>query len=372
MSKLFEPLQIGPLTVPNRVAIAPMCQYSANDGAASDWHLAQWTQYALARAGVVVIEATAVERAGRISHGCLGLYSDACEAAFARHLGGARRHAAPDTAWFVQLAHAGRKGSAQRPWEGGKALSAGEDAWQTFAPSAIAFNDGWPTPAALDEAGIQRVIESFVAAARRAVRVGVDGIELHIAHGYLMHEFFSALTNKRTDQWGGSLENRMRLPVAVARAVKAVLPANVALAARITGSDWVEGGVNPDDTVALAKALKGEGVSYLCVSSGALIATAQIPLGPGYQVPFAERVKRDTGVVTRAVGLIADPRQAEDIVASGKADCIAIARGWLDNPHWVWHAAERLGAKIAYPPQYIGAAPGIWPGTAIARPPAKV
>lgn len=372
MPQLFDSLSFGPVTVPNRVAVAPMCQYSANDGAASDWHLAQWTQYALSRAGYVVLEATGVERIGRISHGCLGLYSDACEAAMARMLAAAKLSADPQTKWGVQLAHAGRKGSAQRPWEGGGPLKPEQDPWQTVAPSAIPFHDGWHTPLALDEAGIARVVAAFVEAAKRAARIGFDTIELHMTHGYLMHEFLSPLSNTRTDQWGGSLENRMRMALTVTRAVKAVLPAHMALTARITGSDWMDGGVTPDECVTLAKALKAEGVVYACVSSGGLVATAKIPQVAGYQVPFAAKVKAESGIVTRAVGLIAEPHQANEIVASGQADCVALARGLLDDPRWVWHAAEKLGAPLALPRQYERAAPKLWPGAAIARPPAKV
>ena len=372
MPQLFDALAIGPITVPNRVTIAPMCQYSANDGCASDWHIAQWTSYGLSRAGLVIVEATGVERAGRISHGDLGLYSDACEAAAARALAVARLNSDPATKWGVQLAHAGRKASAQRPWEGGGALNGTQDPWQTFAPSAIPFHDGWHTPQALDEAGILRIIDLFVAAAKRAVRAGFDAIELHGCHGYLMHEFFSPLSNKRTDQWGGSVENRMRLVLSVARAVKAAVPSHIAVGARISGSDWMDGGATPDEAVALAKALKAEGIVYACVSSGGLVATAKIPQVPGYQVPFAEKVKAESGIVTRAVGLIADANQANDIIASGKADQVALARAMLDNPRWVWHAAEKLGAKLNLPPQFERAGANLWPGAQIARPPAKV
>lgn len=372
MPQLFDALTMGPVTLPNRVAIAPMCQYSADDGCASDWHIAQWTSYGLSRAGLVIVEATGVERSGRISHGDLGIYSDACEAAMARVLAVGRRNSDPATKWGIQLAHAGRKGSAQRPWEGGGPLGAHQDPWPTSAPSAIAFHDGWHTPQALDEAGVARVIDLFVAAAKRAVRVGFEVLELHGAHGYLLHEFFSPLSNKRTDQWGGSLENRMRLILAIARAVKAAVPAHIAVGARITGSDWMEGGVTPDDTVALAKALRAEGIAYACVTSGGLVATAKIPQVANYQVPFAEKVRRESGIVTRAVGLIAEAHQADEIISTGKADQVAIARAMLDDPRWVWHAAEKLGAKLNFPPQMERAGMKLWPGAQIARPPAKV
>ncbi len=368
MSHLFSPLAVGPITLPNRIAVSPMCQYSADDGSASDWHLQHLMQYAIGRAGMVVLEATAVERRGRISHGCLGLYSDANEAALARALNAARRVAAPGTAFAIQLAHAGRKASCQFPFQGGGPLPRGEDPWTTVAPSAIPFADGWHVPEALDEAGLARVVAAFRQAAERSVRLGFDAIELHVAHGYLLHEFLSPFSNKRSDAYGGKLEGRMRLPLEVARAVRAVVPKTIALGARITGSDWADGGLTPDDAVVFAKALKGIGADYACVSSGGNVSTAKIPIAPGYQVPFAAKVKAGSGLVTRAVGLIAAPEQAEAIIAEGQADFVALARAFLDDPRWVWHAAERLGAEISYPPQYARVSRAIWPGAALVRP----
>jgi 2,4-dienoyl-CoA reductase-like NADH-dependent reductase (Old Yellow Enzyme family) len=368
VTHLFSPLSLGPVELPNRIAVAPMCQYSANDGSASDWHLQHLMQFAIGRAGMVVLEATAVERAGRISHGCLGLYSDANEAALARVLDPARRIAAPGTCFAIQLAHAGRKASCQAPFQGGRPLPRGEDPWPTVAPSAIPFADGWHVPEALDAKSLERVIAAFRQAAERAARLGFDAIELHGAHGYLLHEFLSPLSNRRTDAYGGSTENRMRFPLEVARAVRAVVPATTALGARITGSDWTDGGLTIDDAVAFAKALKAIGTDYVCVSSGGNVSTAKIPLVPGYQVPFAAKVKAAAGIVTRAVGLIATPEQAEAIVAEGQADFIAMARAFLDDARWVWHAAERLGAEISYPPQYARVSRAIWPGAALVRP----
>lgn len=364
---LFTPLAIGPVTVPNRIAVAPMCQYSANDGAASDWHIQHLMQLAMSRAGLVVLEATGVERIGRITHHCLGLYTDLNEAALARALDAARRVATPDTKWGIQLAHAGRKASTNVPWEGGSSLTATGDAWITVAPSAEAFGR-YTTPAALDAAGMNRVKAAFVQAAVRAARLGFDVIELHAAHGYLMHQFLSPLSNHRTDQYGGSLANRMRFPLEVARAIKAVMPAHMALGARITGHEWVEGGIDVAEATAFANALQAEGVTYVCVTSGGNVATAQIAVGPNYQVPFAAAVKSGSTIVTRAVGMIADPQQANDIITSGQADQVALARALLDNPRWVWHAAEKLGATIAYPPQYERAAAQLWPGAQLARP----
>ncbi len=368
MTHLFSPLDVGPLTLANRIAVAPMCQYSADDGSATDWHLQHLMQLAMSGAGLVVLEATGVERTGRITPGCLGLYSDANEAALARALGAARKVAVPGTRFAIQIAHAGRKASSQRPWEGGRFLSEAEGAWPTVAPSAIPYWPDGPVPAALDEAGMARVVAAFRQAAERAVRLGFDAVELHMAHGYLMQSFISPLANKRTDAYGGSPDARMRFPLKVARAVRAVVPADKVLGARINGTDWAEGGLTPDDAVFQAARLKTAGVDYVCISGGGAVLQMKVPVGPGYQVPIAARVKAEAGIVTRAVGLIVEPVQAEAIVASGRADCVALARAILDNPRWVWHAAERLGAKIAYPPQYARAAAAVWPGARIARP----
>jgi len=364
---LFTPLAIGPITVPNRVAVAPMCQYSANDGAASDWHLQHLMQLAMSRAGLVILEATGVERIGRITHHCLGLYTDLNEAALARALEAARRVADPATKWGIQLAHAGRKASTHVPWKGGASLTASEDAWTTVAPSAEAFGR-YAAPAALDTAGMDRIKAAFVQAAVRSARLGFDVIELHAAHGYLLHQFLSPLSNRRTDDYGGSLENRMRFPLEIARAIKAIMPAHMGLGARITGYEWVPGGIDTAEATALANALQAEGVTYVCITSGGNVAAAQIAVGPNYQVPFAAAVKAGSTIVTRAVGMIADPQQANDIIASGQADQVALARALLDNPHWVWHAAEKLGATISYPPQYERASAKLWPGAVLARP----
>jgi 2,4-dienoyl-CoA reductase-like NADH-dependent reductase (Old Yellow Enzyme family) len=365
---LFSPLELGPVTLPNRIAVSPMCQYSADDGSANDWHLQHLMQLGMSGAGLAMVEATAVERAGRITHGCLGLYSDANEAALARVLKAARKVAVGGTRFGIQLAHAGRKGSSQRPWEGGRPLAEGEGAWPTVAPSAIPLIEGTPAPAALDDAGMEGILAAFRRAAERAVRLGFDAVELHNAHGYLLHAFVSPLSNRRTDAWGGSLENRLRFPLAAARAVRAAVPRSVALGARITGTDWAEGGLTAEDAVVHAAALKAAGYDYVCVSGGGAVAKMNIALGPGYQVPMAAKVRAQTGIAVRAVGLIVEPAQAEAVVASGQADFVAMARAFLDNPRWVWHAAERLGARVAYPPQYARVARSLWPGAAMARP----
>jgi NADPH2 dehydrogenase len=362
-SALFSPIRLAGLEVPNRIVVSPMCQYSADDGVGNDWHMTHLGMLANSGAGMLVIEATHVERRGRITHGCLGLYSDACEAALerivyhCRHIGSAKL--------AIQLAHAGRKASAQRPWEGAKALTPAEDAWPTIAPSALPFGPGWHTPTAMTEDDMARVTMAFVDAAKRAVRVGFDAVELHLAHGYLLHSFVSPLSNKRNDAWGGSLEGRMRFPLDVAKAVRAAMPREMPLGARITGSDWLDGGLTAADAVTLAKALKAAGLDYVDISSGNITVDSRAPTDPGYNVPLAEPVRRETGIATRVVGMIAGAKQAEDIVASGKADMVSMARAFLDDPHWAWHAAQALGAEVARPPQYARAAPKLWPGVAL-------
>ena len=365
-SPLFTPLTLRQLTLKNRIVVSPMCQYSAEDGSATDWHLLHLGSLALGGAGLLMLEATAVEAAGRISLGCLGLYSDANERALARIVGACRRFG--NTPLGIQLGHAGRKGSATRPWEGIRALTADEGAWTTRAPSALPLEGGWPAPEALGAAEIEALVDTFVAATRRAARLDLDLVELHCAHGYLLHEFLSPIANHRDDAYGGSLENRMRLPLRIAAAVRAAWPAERPLGARITGTDWLEGGFGIDDAVVFARALKAAGCDYVCVSSGGIVTKAPIPIGPGYQLSLAERVRREAGIATRGVGLIAEPHQAAAVIASGQADMVAMARAFLDDPHWAWHAAEALGEKTAMPPQYARVRADLWPGAALARP----
>lgn len=366
---LFSPLRLGPIDLPNRLAVAPMCQYSADDGSATDWHLQHLATLAMSGAGLVVVEATGVERHGRITHGCLGLYSDANEYALGRVLAFARTVALPGTKFGIQIGHAGRKASAKRPWEGPGPAT--EDPWITIAPSAIAFDDGWPTPAEMTAADMARVEAAFVDTAKRATRLGFEAIELHMAHGYLLAAFLSPLANKRLDGFGGDVESCRRFPMQVARAVRAAVPKHVALGARITGSDWAPGGLTPDDAVTLATRLKEAGLDYVCVSSGGITPKIRVPVSPGYQVPFAAKVKRESGITTRAVGLIVDPREADAILARGEADQIALARAFLDNPRWGWHAAETLGHDLPRPPQYDRVKAKLWPGAALLRPPAR-
>jgi 2,4-dienoyl-CoA reductase-like NADH-dependent reductase (Old Yellow Enzyme family) len=365
-SPLFAPITLGGVTLANRIAVSPMCQYSAVAGSATDWHLQHLGSLSLSGAGVLVLEATAVEPAGRITPRCLGLYSDANEAALTPAIALCRRWGS--TRLGIQLAHAGRKASAKIPWEGGGPLGSGEGAWQTVASSAIPFGDNWPMPQALDEAGLTRIREAFVDAARRADRLGFDLVELHGAHGYLLHSFVSPVSNQRTDRYGGSLGNRMRFPLEVAAAVRAVWPREKALGMRITGSDWIPGALTSQDAGIFANELHEIGYDYVCVSSGGINPQARIAVAPGYQVPFAEAVKKASGIAVRTVGMIADPHQAEAIVAEGRADWVALARGFLDNPRWAWHAADILGAQADCPPQYERARSKLWPGAALAHP----
>jgi 2,4-dienoyl-CoA reductase-like NADH-dependent reductase (Old Yellow Enzyme family) len=357
-SRLFSPLSIGGMALANRITVAPMCQYSAVDGSMTDWHMMHLGSLAISGASMLVIEATGVVPEGRITPQCVGLYSDANEAAMKRVVDYCR--SVSEILIGVQLAHAGRKGSAERPWEGRGPLPAGSpDAWQTVAPSAVPLAPGWPAPRALTRADLDRVKEAFVASARRAARIGLDFIELHTTHGYLLSEFLSPLANRRDDEYGGSLENRMRFPLEVVGAVRAVW--NKPLGAKISGSDFAPGGWTPDDAVIYARSLRELGCDYVTVSGGGVVLDAKVPASPGYQVPFAEKVRRETGIITGAVGLISDPQQAEEIVASGKADFVSLARAMLFNPRWPWHAAVELGGVVKYPPQYERSAPKAWP-----------
>jgi 2,4-dienoyl-CoA reductase-like NADH-dependent reductase (Old Yellow Enzyme family) len=365
-SQLFSPYKLRALALKNRIVVSPMCQYSADDGVASDWHMAHLPTMAVSGAGLVMVEMTDIEPIGRITPGCLGLYSDACEAALKRVVQSMKRWGG--AAIGIQLAHAGRKGSTHKPWHGGAPLKPEEGAWQTVAPSPVPFAGGWPAPKELTEADMERVVGAFVAAAKRALRVGIDLVELHGAHGYLLHQFQSPISNKRTDKWGGSAENRLRFPLRVVEAVRAVWPDEKPLGMRISCHEWTDGGLTPDDAVVYARALKMRGVDYLCCSGGGNVATAKIPMAPGYMVEFAARVRREAGIATRAIGLILEPRQAERIVAEGHADMVALARAFLDDPRWGWHAAEALGEPIPAPPQYQRATRDTWAGAQIIRP----
>lgn len=354
--RLFQPVSIGDRTLGNRIVIAPMCQYSAEDGCMTDWHLIHLGGLALSGAGILTIEATGVLPEGRITYGDVGLYDDATEAAMARVLAGIR--AWSDMPIAIQLAHAGRKASCEKPWLGGAQIAPdAANGWQTVSASDLPMNAGENPPVALDKAGMQRVLAGFADAARRALRLGIDAIQLHGAHGYLIHQFLSPLSNRRDDEYGGSLENRMRFPLEIFDAVKAVVPAGYPVSVRVSGSDWIEDGWSGDDTVAFARALEARGCAAIHVSSGGIDPTAQIPVAPGYQVPLARAVKQAVAMPVIAVGLITAPEQAEAIVATGDADLIAIARAALYDPRWPWHAAAALGAHVRPAPQYLFSAP---------------
>lgn len=358
-SVLFTPFRLGTVELPNRIVVSPMCQYSAVDGVATDWHRIHLGQFALSRAGLVFVEATAVEPEGRITPGCLGLYSDDCERAL-KEVVAMFRAQAGTTRIGIQLGHAGRKASSRRPWEGGGGLPRQEGGWQTVAPSGVAFDDGRDPPQELDRAGLDRIRAAFARAAERAVHIGFDVIELHMAHGYLMHQFLSPLSNKRRDEYGGTLENRLRFPLEVFDAVRAVVPASTPLGLRVSATDWIDGGWTPEDTIVLAQEIERRGGSFIDVSTGGISTKAQIPLRPGYQVPFAMHIKERTAMAVMTVGLIADPRLADSIVASGQADLVSIGRAMLDDPRWPWHAAVALGAELALPAQYGYAVGAKW------------
>ncbi len=355
MSLLFTPYTLGHQQLDNRIVIAPMCQYSAQQGEASNWHLMHLGQLAQSGAGLLILEATAVTPEGRISPWDLGLWSDATEAALGRVIEGVR--AWSDMPLGIQLAHAGRKGSCAAPWAGGAQLSLEDGGWQNLAPSPLSWSAQQRAPTQLDATGLQRIRQAFVDAALRVQRLGIGLIELHAAHGYLLHQFLSPLSNQRTDLYGGSLENRMRYPLEVFEAVRHAVSGAISVGVRISASDWVDGGWEIEQSLALTEALKQRGCDFMHVSSGGLSPQQQIPASPGFQVPFAERIRHESGLPTIAVGLITEPRQAEAILSEGRADLVALARSMLYDPRWPWHAAAELGAKIKAPPQYWRSTP---------------
>ncbi|RSF09324.1 NADH:flavin oxidoreductase/NADH oxidase [Achromobacter aegrifaciens] len=350
MSLLFSPTSIGQLELANRIVIAPMCEYSAEEGLATDWHMIHLGHLALSGAALLFVEATAVEPAGRITPGDLGLWSDETEAAIGRVVAAIRRYAPIKLG--IQLGHAGRKASSEAPWNGGQLVPPAAGGWQGWAPSAVPHNASEPPPHALDTAGLARVRDAFVASARRAVRLGFDAIELHAAHGYLLHQFLSPLSNRRDDAYGGSREHRMRFPLEVFQALREAIPPSVTLGVRVSATDWVEGGWDLEQTLVLAQALKERGCEFIDVSSGGVSSQQKIPVGPNYQVPFADEIKRKVGMPTITVGLITEAQQAEDILQNGQADMVALARGMLYDPRWPWHAAAQLGGQVSAPRQY--------------------
>lgn len=356
MSDLLSPITIGPLTLPNRLIIPPMCQYSSETGEPQDWHFVHYGQLAISGAGLLIIEATAVEKEGRISPHDLGLWSDGTKDRFLRMMECIR--SVSNMPLSVQLSHAGRKGSKFRPWEGNEAIPYEQGGWQVSAPSSERFCPMSHTPRPMDGDDINRVRGAFAAAATRADSIGFDAVELHFAHGYLVHEFLSPLTNRRDDAYGGSLENRMRFALEIFDAVRAVFSTDKPVGVRISATDWVDDGWDINDSVTLAKELGRRGCAYIHVSSGGLSPDEKIRTVPGYQVGMAARIKRETGLPTIAVGLITEPEQAQTIIETGQADMVAVGRGMLFNPRWPWLAALRLGQTINAPLPYIRSAPG--------------
>ena len=356
VSRLFSPLKLGPLKLGNRIVVAPMCQYSADNGRATDWHCMHLGNLSLSGAGFMIIEATAVEARGRITYADLGLWDDTCESALAGVLASVRKYS--DMPIGIQLAHAGRKGSTQRPWDGGAAVPPdAANGWETLSASSLPFEEHDPVPRTADDKDIEDIIDAFAAAATRAGRLGLDAIELHAAHGYLLHQFLSPISNRRADTYGGSLENRMRLVMRVFDKLRSVFPGTKPVGVRISATDWVEGGWDLAQSIELAKALEARGCAYIHVSSGGLSPQQQIAIGPGYQVAFAEAIRKAVGMPVIAVGLITEPEQAEQILQEDKADAVALARGILYDPRWPWHAAAKLGATVKAPPQYLRCAP---------------
>ena len=353
---LFQPIRVRNVTLSNRIVIAPMCQYSAQEGCMTDWHQIHLGNLALSGAGLLTIEATAVLPEGRITYGDVGLYNDETEAAMARTLESVRRWSTmPIT---LQLSHAGRKASCEVPWAGGKQIApALDNGWQTLGPSAVAASAGENAPVALDHEGLRKIREAFVQAAKRAERIGIDAIQIHAAHGYLLHQFLSPLSNRRDDEFGGSLENRMRFPLEVFDAVRAAFSSERAVSVRVSATDWIDGGWDIAQTVEFAKRLEEHGCDAINVSSGGLSPAQQIPVGPSYQVPLARAVKNAVKMPVVAVGLITEPQQAEAIISTGDADMIALARSVLYDPRWPWHAAAELGAQVRAPKQYLRSQP---------------
>ena len=347
---LFTPIQMRELEIQNRVMVSPMCQYSSTEGSAGPWHHMHLGQFAASGVGLLCIEMTNVEPIGRITPHCMGLYSDDNESALRQVVHFCKEIS--DTPIALQLAHAGRKASSTRPWEGRKPILPATGGWQTVAPSAIAFHDAAPAPRELSSAEIAAIVKNFSDAAHRAERIGIDAIELHAAHGYLLHQFLSPISNLRTDGYGGSLDNRMRFILEVFEATRSAWPSNKPLGIRLSATDWIHGGWDIDQSIVLCNLLRESGCDWIDVSSGGLAPDQVVPIGPGYQVPLSEQIRQETGLATIAVGMITEPRQAEIILSQGKADMVALARGMLYNPRWVWHAADELGARVEYPIRY--------------------
>jgi len=354
MTHLFQPLQLRGLALSNRIAIPPMCQYSAHDGLAGDWHFVHYGSRAVGGAALLIVEATAVAPEGRISPGDLGLWQDEQGEPLARI---ARFMRQQGCVAGIQLAHAGRKGSTGLGWQAARTLTAAEGGWQTIAPSAVRFGDDYAVPREMTPADIRRVVQEFAAGARRARAAAFQVAEIHAAHGYLLHQFLSPLSNQRTDDYGGSFENRSRLAREVVAAVRAEWPEDLPVLLRVSATDWADGGWSIEETVELCRICKQLGVALVDVSSAGLVPWAKIPVGPGFQTEFAARIRREAGIPTAAVGLITSPAQADHIIRSGQADMVLLGREILRNPHWPLAAAQALGQATPWPAQYLRAAP---------------
>ncbi len=362
MSKLFSPIHLRELELRDRIVVSPMCQYSADDGVMNDWHLMHLGQLSMGAGALLFTEATHVSAQGRISPRCAGLWNDAQQAAMQRVVTFCRTHGVAKLG--IQIAHAGRKASTNPPLKGSQPLTEEEGAWQTVGPSPVGFAPDWHVPHELDGAGMDQVKQEFVQATERSAALGFDVMDLHGGHGYLLNQFFSPLSNQRTDAYGGSVEKRIRFPLEVFEAVRAVWPKEKPMGVRISAVDWVEGGTSVEDTIAFAQALEELGCDFIDITSGGVDHRQKITTGPGYQVEFASAVKQKIGIPVMAVGLIVRPQQAEDIISDGHADFVMLARGVMDDPHWTWHAAQALGAETVYPDQYVRCAPHLWRGAA--------
>jgi 2,4-dienoyl-CoA reductase-like NADH-dependent reductase (Old Yellow Enzyme family) len=365
MSQLFSTTRLGQLTLDNKIVIAPMCQYSADAGKATAWHRIHLGQLAFSGAGLLIIEATAVEDIGRITPQDLGLWNDETEAALGEVLKDVRQYS--DMPVGIQLGHAGRKASCAVPWAGGKQVDESQDGWQTIAPSALSFSKDDNAPLAMRAEDLQRVKQAFVDSAKRAVKLGIELIEIHAAHGYLLHQFLSPLSNQRSDEYGGSLENRMRFPLEVFSAVRDAIPESIPVGVRISATDWIDGGWDVTQSIAFAKALEAGNSAYIHVSSGGLAEQQKISVGPGYQVPFARDIRQQVKMPVIAVGMITDPHQAESLLQEGEADLVALARGILYDPRWPWHAAAALKETVKVPPQYLRSEPHGLKGTLVSK-----
>lgn len=362
MSKLFSSIQLRDLELRDRIVVSPMCQYVSSDGVMNDWHLMHLGQLSMGAGALLFTEATHVSAQGRISPGCAGLWNDEQQSAMQRVVSFCRTHGVAKLG--IQIAHAGRKASCNTPLNGSAPLSEDEGAWQTVGPSPVGFGSDWHVPQVLDTAGLASVKQEFVQATQRSQALGFDVVELHGGHGYLLNQFFSPLSNQRTDAYGGTVEKRIRYPLEVFEAVRAVWPAEKPMGVRISAVDWVDGGSTVEDTIVFAQALQDLGCDFIDITSGGVDHRQQITTGPGYQVEFASAVKKNIDIPVMAVGLIVTAQQAEEIIADGHADFVMLARTVMDDPHWAWHAAHSLGVETVYPDQYVRCAPHLWRGAA--------